>query len=53
MSSAIYGLMQVPGGEGGIWRLAMVAVAISLLALLASEWLVRRQHGRRDEGDDA
>jgi len=50
ISSAIYGLMQVPGGEGGIWRLALVAVAISLLALLASEWLVRRQHGGRDEG---
>lgn len=53
ISSAIYGLMQVPGGETGIWRLALVAVAISLLALLASEWLVRRQHGRRDEGDEA
>ncbi len=46
LSSAIYGLMQVPGGETGIWRLAMVAVVISLLALLASEWLTRRQ---RDE----
>ncbi|MCD9028849.1 molybdate ABC transporter permease subunit [Luteimonas sp. BDR2-5] len=45
MSSAIYGLMQVPGGEAGIWRLAAVAVAISLAALLASEWLVRRQRG--------
>ena len=49
LSSAIYGLMQVPGGETGIWRLAAVAVAISLLALLASEWLVRRQ--RREEHD--
>lgn len=53
ISSAIYELMQVPGGELGIWRMAMVAVAISLLALLASEWLVRRQHGRRDGGDEA
>ena len=53
LSSAIYELMQVPGGELGIWRLAAVAVAISLVALLASEWLVRRQHGRRDEGDEA
>jgi len=49
ISSAIYGLMQVPGGEPAIWRLAAVAVAISLLALLASEWLVRRQQGRGDE----
>ena len=46
LSSAIYGLLQVPGGETGIWRLAAVAVVISLLALLASEWLTRRQ---RDE----
>ncbi|GGJ99013.1 molybdate ABC transporter permease subunit [Luteimonas terricola] len=51
MSSAIYELMQVPGGELGIWRMALVAVAISLLALLASEWLVQRQHGRRGERD--
>ena len=46
MSSAIYGLMQVPGGEAGIWRLALVAVAISMAALMVSEWLSRRaQHG--------
>lgn len=44
LSSAIYGLMQVPGGERGIWRLAAVAVAISMLALMASEWLARRTH---------
>ena len=49
LSSEIYGLMQVPGGEAAIWRLAVVAVAISLSALLASEWLVRR--GRRGEHD--
>ena len=49
LSSEIYGLMQMPGGEAGIWRLAIVAVAISLAALLASEWLVRRQrHAERD-----
>ena len=48
MSTAIYGLMQVPGGEAGIWRLAAVAVALSLGALLASEWLVRRQRGGAD-----
>ncbi|HVK53225.1 MAG TPA: molybdate ABC transporter permease subunit [Pseudoxanthomonas sp.] len=48
LSSAIYGLMQVPGAESGIWRLAAVAVAISLGALLFSEWLVRRQHGREE-----
>jgi molybdate transport system permease protein len=42
LSSAIYGLLQVPGGEGSILRLALVAVAISLLALLAAEALARR-----------
>lgn len=45
LSSAIYGLLQVPGGEAGIWRLAAVSLAISLAALLLSEWLVRRQRG--------
>ncbi|MEP9438409.1 molybdate ABC transporter permease subunit [Xanthomonas euvesicatoria] len=48
LSSAIYGLMQVPGMESGIWRLAGVAQAISLAALLLSEWLVRRPHPRED-----
>ncbi|CAD1794767.1 molybdate ABC transporter permease subunit [Xanthomonas sp. CPBF 426] len=48
LSSAIYGLMQVPGMESGVWRLAGVALAISLAALLLSEWLVRRPHPRED-----
>ncbi|PPT69552.1 molybdate ABC transporter permease subunit [Xanthomonas arboricola] len=48
LSSAIYGLMQVPGMESGVWRLASVALAISLAALLLSEWLVRRPHPRED-----
>jgi molybdate transport system permease protein len=42
ISAAIYGLLQVPGGERGVLRLALVAVAISLLALLAAEALARR-----------
>ncbi|MCL1527099.1 molybdate ABC transporter permease subunit [Xanthomonas nasturtii] len=49
LSSAIYGLMQVPGMESGIWRLAGVALAISLAALLLSEWLVRRPHTREED----
>jgi molybdate transport system permease protein len=49
LSSAIYGLMQVPGGEAGIWRLTAVAVAISFAAVMASEWLVQRQ--RRAGGE--
>ena len=43
LSSAIYGLMQVPGGESGIWRLTVVAIAISFAAVFVSEWLVQRQ----------
>ncbi|KAB0535421.1 molybdate ABC transporter permease subunit [Xanthomonas cissicola] len=49
LPSAIYGLMQVPGMESGIWRLAGVALAISLAALLLSEWLVRRPHPREED----
>jgi molybdate transport system permease protein len=43
--SAIYSALQVPGGEGPALRLAAVSIAISVLALVASEWLMRR--GRR------
>lgn len=43
LSSAIYGLMQVPDGEAGVLRLAAVAVALSFAAVLVSEWLVQRQ----------
>ncbi|MEH6421696.1 molybdate ABC transporter permease subunit [Pseudomonas sp. CGJS7] len=43
LSSAIWGLMQTPGAESGVLRLALVAVAISFAAVLVSEWLVQRQ----------
>lgn len=46
LAAAIYGLLQVPGGEGGILRLCAIAVALSFAALLASEWLLQR--GRRE-----
>lgn len=45
IASEIWMLLQSPGGEAGIWRLAAVSIALSLGALLLSEWLVRRQHG--------
>jgi molybdate transport system permease protein len=49
LSSAIYGLMQVPGGESGIWRLTLVALAVSFLAVMASEWLAaRHRNGARE-----
>jgi len=40
--AAIYNYTQVPGGDSGALRLSLVAVAISLAALIASEWLARR-----------
>jgi molybdate transport system permease protein len=43
---AIYAALQRPGAEETVWRLAAVSVALSLIALTASEWLGRRW-GRR------
>jgi len=42
---AIYTGLQVPGTETVVARLALVSVALSFAALLASEWLVRRKGG--------
>jgi len=44
---AIYSSLQIPGGEALVTRLAIVSVLLSLAALIVSEWLVRRQGGRR------
>jgi molybdate transport system permease protein len=44
---AIYTDLQVPGAESAVTRLAIVSVLLSVAALLASELLVRRSHGRR------
>ncbi|MBZ9790831.1 molybdate ABC transporter permease subunit [Rhizobium sp. 3T7] len=41
LSSAIYSFTQVPGGDAGALRLTLVAVVISMVALLASEFLSR------------
>ena len=40
---AIYGATQVPSGDAEALRLSIISVAISLAALAASEWLVRRR----------
>jgi len=42
LPTAIYTLLQVPGGDAGALRLTLVSVALSTAALLASELLVRR-----------
>ncbi len=47
LSLAMHTLTQVPGGEAGITRLAVVSVALAIGALLASEWMVRRSAYRR------
>lgn len=39
---AIYAALQVPGSDLAVARLAVIAVALSLGALVASEWLSRR-----------
>ncbi len=41
LPTAIYTLIQVPGGDAGALRLTLVAVAVSLVALLVSEALSR------------
>jgi molybdate transport system permease protein len=50
ISAAIYTLTQVPGGDAAAMRLVVVAIVISLAALIASEWFARRA-GKRYHGD--
>lgn len=40
--SAIYGLLQVPGGEAAVLRLVIIAVILAVGAIVVSEWLARR-----------
>ena len=39
---AIYGALQVPGSDAAVVRLAIISILLSLVALVASEWLARR-----------
>lgn len=41
LPSAIYAFLQVPGGDGGAFRLVLVAIAVAMAALLLSEWVSR------------
>ena len=41
LTSAIYAYTQVPGGDAGALRLSLVAAALSVGALVASELLER------------
>lgn len=47
--SAIYTYTQTPGGDAGALRLSLIAVLLSMAALVASELLARRTPGRRVE----
>jgi len=42
LASAIYTVLQVPGGEAQVQRLVLVAIVIAMAALLLSEWVARR-----------
>jgi len=50
ISAAIYTFVQMPGGDAAAGRLVLVAIAISLAALVAAEWLARRA-GTRFHGE--
>jgi molybdate transport system permease protein len=50
ISAAIYTFTQIPGGDAAAGRLVLVAIAISLAALVVSEWLARRA-GMRFHGE--
>ena len=46
---AIYTFTQVPGGDASAWRLSAIAVALSLGALVAAEWIARKPRGGERE----
>ena len=46
---AIYSLTQVPGGDAQALRLSIIAVVLSVLALVASEWLTARATKARSD----
>jgi molybdate transport system permease protein len=50
ISAAIYTLTQIPGGDAAALHLVIVAVIISLAALVASEWFARRATARLHGG---
>jgi molybdate transport system permease protein len=43
---AIYSFLQSPGGEGPAVRLAVLSVAVSVAAIVGSEWMERRALNR-------
>ena len=49
---AIYTFTQAPGHDAQVFRLSLLAVALSLAALVLSEWLVRRASVTRSDPRD-
>nr|ABM53510.1 putative molybdenum transport protein ModB subunit [uncultured bacterium CBNPD1 BAC clone 67] len=48
LPTAIYTFTQVPGGDAAAMRLVLISVAVSVLALVLSEWLARGLSRRMD-----
>jgi molybdate transport system permease protein len=48
LPTAIYTFTQVPGGDAAAMRLVLISVAVSVLALVLSEWLARGLTRRMD-----
>jgi molybdate transport system permease protein len=46
ISAAIYTFLQIPDGDAAAGRLVVVAIVLSLVALIAAEWLGRRASAR-------
>jgi molybdate transport system permease protein len=46
ISAAIYTFLQIPDGDAAAGRLVLVAIVLSLAALIAAEWLGRRASAR-------
>ncbi|MCS3430917.1 molybdate ABC transporter permease subunit [Klebsiella sp. BIGb0407] len=41
LPSAMYTLIQTPGGEHAAWRLCVIAIGLAMISLLVAEWLAR------------
>ena len=49
LPTLIYNYTQVPDGDAGVWRLTLVSIFISMLALMVSEHLAGRASRRLDQ----
>lgn len=50
LPTAIYTLLQVPGQEGAVWRLAAISLAVAFAALIGSEAMARVLRRRTGAG---